>query len=266
MRAIGRRGETRQGNMTGTKPRRWKPVFATARRKRRNKLVRQELGQGVDHFKTAAALAAQQTGAAVGPKIDAARGRVQPAAVKARDAASSGWESAVATLAPLVAAATESARQAGKDARRAGRDAERAGKDAERSAKQAGRDAKESARKAGRDARKIGRSAAKANEKQAKKLQKKADRALSRERPASRGGRLFRLGLAGVAVGAGAAWALRRRRAQQWDEYDPDRTATGTAQPVGAEDAAFEPAEGLPTTAYGEPGADRLAGGMNEPR
>ena len=89
-------------------------MFATMRRKSRSTKMKNELGQSVDHFKRAASLAAQETSATVGPKFNAARDRVQPAAVKAKDAASSSWDSALATLTPLVTAATENARQAGK--------------------------------------------------------------------------------------------------------------------------------------------------------
>ena len=42
-------------------------MFATMRRKRRSAMMKQELGQSVDHFKRAATLAAQETSATVGP-------------------------------------------------------------------------------------------------------------------------------------------------------------------------------------------------------
>jgi hypothetical protein len=88
-------------------------VFATMRRKYRSARMKRELGQSVDHFKRAATIAAHETSSTVGPKIDAAMGRVQPTAIKARDAAAQSWDSAIATLTPLVATATESARHAG---------------------------------------------------------------------------------------------------------------------------------------------------------
>jgi hypothetical protein len=96
-------------------------VFATMRRKSRNRRMKNELGQSVDHFKRAATLAAQETSATVGPKLNAAVDRVQPAAVKAKDAASSGWGSAVATITPLVTAATDNVRQTGKVSKRQAR-------------------------------------------------------------------------------------------------------------------------------------------------
>jgi hypothetical protein len=83
------------------------------RRKNRSKRMKNELGLSVDHLKRAATLAAQETSATVGPKLNAAVDRVQPAAAKAKDAASSGWDSALATITPLVSAASENVRQTG---------------------------------------------------------------------------------------------------------------------------------------------------------
>jgi hypothetical protein len=94
-------------------------VFGIVRKKSRSQLVKQELGQSVEHFKLAATHAARGTGASVGPKINAARDRVQPAAGRVRDAATTSWGSTLAALAPLAAAATEGARQANKDTRKA---------------------------------------------------------------------------------------------------------------------------------------------------
>jgi len=179
---------------------RWALVFATMRRKRRSRRMKNELGQSVDHFKRAASLAAQETSATVGPTLAAAVDRVQPAAAKAKDAASSGWDSAVATITPLVAAATENVRHAGKVSKR----------QAKKTAKQ--------------------------NKRNAKKLQKRANAAIGRKQGRGKS-RLLGLALIGTAIGVGAAYAARRRRAAQWDEYDP------AAQVGGADDAAFEPAD-----------------------
>jgi hypothetical protein len=189
---------------------RWALVFATMRRKRRSRRMKNELGQSMDHFKRAATLAAQETSATVGPTLAAAVDRVQPAATKAKDAASSGWDSALATITPLVAAATENVRQTGKVTKR--------------------------------EAKKNAKQAAKTNKRQAKKLEKKANKALGRKQ-GRRGSRLLGFALLGTAVGVGAAYAAKRRKAAQWDEYDP----AGPTSPVGgADDAAFEPIE--PTT------------------
>jgi hypothetical protein len=178
------------------------------RRNRRKTKMKSELGQSVDHFKRAATIAAQETSSTVGPTITAARDRVQPAVSTARGAASSGWESAVATITPLVAAATDSVRKTGKDTA------------------------------------KTGRKSAKASKKNAKKLEKRANKTLGRKQ-GGRKSRLAGLALVGVAVGVGAAWFVRKRQAAQWDEYDPSPAAT---EPVGADDAAFEPA---PTSTNG---------------
>jgi hypothetical protein len=186
-------------------------VFGTMRRKSRNRQMKTELGQSVDHFKRAASLAAQETSATVGPKFSAAKDRVQPAATKAKETASSGWDSALATLTPLVAAASEQVRQTGKVSK------------------------------------KQSKKAAKANEKNAKKLEKRANKALGRKKGRSKS-KLFGYALLGTAVGVGAAYAAKRRKADQWDEYEPatpivTTTSTATTAPVsGADDAAFEPA------------------------
>jgi hypothetical protein len=181
------------------------------RRKRRGAMVKQELGQSVDHFKRAANIAAQETSATVSPKLNAAKDKVQPAVSQAKDAASSGWDSAVATLTPLIAAAGENVRQAGKKTA------------------------------------KVSKRQAKANKKNAQKLEKRANRALGRKQRGSRAGKLFGLALAGAAVGAGAAYVVRRRKAAQWDEYDPSAPVAAAEPARGADDAAFEPTDS-PTT------------------
>jgi uncharacterized protein YeaO (DUF488 family) len=169
--------------------------------------MKNELGQSVDHFKRAASLAAQETSATVGPKLQTAVDKVQPAAVKAKDAASTGWDSALATITPLVAAATDNVRQAGQVSKRQAKNA------------------------------------AKQNKKNAKKLQKRANSTFGRKSGKRRGSRLLGYALVGTAVGFAAAYVAKRRKAAQWDEYDP---ATPISQVGGADDAAFEPAE--PTT------------------
>ena len=98
----------------GENLRRWALVFATMRRRSRSRRMKNELGQSVDHFKRAASIAAQETSATVGPKLQTAVDKMQPAAVKAKGAASSGWDSALATLTPLVNSATDNVRSAGK--------------------------------------------------------------------------------------------------------------------------------------------------------
>lgn len=193
-------------------------MFATMRRKRRSTMMKNELGQSVDHFKRAAALAAQETSASVGPKLNAARDRVQPAAVKAKDtavkakdSASSGWDSALAALTPVIAAAGENVRQTGKTSK------------------------------------KVAKANQKTAQKQARLLQKRADKIAARRQSGNRTGKLFGLALLGAALGAGAAYAARRRKSAQWDEYEPSAPIS-PARHTGADDAAFEPADPIATT------------------
>jgi hypothetical protein len=172
------------------------------RRKSRSRRMKNELGQSVDHFKRAAAIAAQETSATVGPKLQTAVDRMQPAAAKAKGAAASGWDSALATLTPLVNTATDNVRHAGKVSKR----------QTKKTAKQ--------------------------NKKYAKQLRKKTERRSDKRR----GSRMMGYALIGTAVGVGAAYLAKRRKASQWDEYDP-ATPAGSSQVGGADDAAFEPAE-----------------------
>jgi len=177
-------------------------VFTTMRRKRRSTKMRNELGQSMDHFRRAATLAAQETSATVGPRFTAARGRMQPAVSQAKGAASTGWDSALATITPLLTAAVESVRHAGVETKKS----------------------------------------AKASKKNARKLERRTNKALGREQTGRRANRLVGLGLVGAALGAGVAFMLRRRKAAQWDEYDPSAPIKSTTEQVsGADDAAFEP-------------------------
>ncbi len=201
-------------------------MFGTMRRKRRSTQMKSELNQSVDHFKRAAALAAQETSATVGPRYQAARGRVQPAAEKAKGAATSGWDSALATLAPLVAAAAENVKKTGDTVKKTGKETAKASK-------------------------KATKADSKAAQKSAKQLEKRANKAISRRQSSGRGGKLARLALIGAAVGAGAAFYLRKRKAAQWDEYDPSAPITSTDQIGGADDAAFEPDATVTTATTG---------------
>jgi len=180
------------------------------RRKSRSTRMKNELGQSVDHFKRAASLAAQETSATVGPRVQTAVDRVQPTAVKAKDAASTGWDSALATLTPLLTAATENVRQTGKVSK-----------------KQAKKSAKE-------------------NQKNANKLQRKANQSVGRKQGKRKASKLFGYALVGTALGVGAAYVAKRRRAAQWDEYDP-ATPISSDKVGGADDAAFEPVEPVET-------------------
>ncbi|HET6532873.1 MAG TPA: hypothetical protein VFH03_19975 [Actinoplanes sp.] len=121
----------------------------------------------------------------------------------------------MATLAPLVTAASESVRRSNKESAKA---------------------TKESKKRA---------------RKNAKKLEKRANKAIGRKPAGRRTGKLFGLALIGAAAGAGAAYALRRRKAAQWDEYDPSAPISSTAPSSGVDDGAFQPDE---RTTYTEPG------------
>lgn len=150
-------------------------MLGIARRKtRRSQLVKAELGESFDHFMQAATHAAGGVGATMGPKAADGVHRV-------KEGASHGWESTMAALAPLAAAAAEGAREAG------------------RSTKQAGR-------KAG-----------KASVKKMRAVTPKRESRMSRRRWPMLAGLLA----AGAAVGAAGALVMRRRRQQQWQEYDP---------------------------------------------
>jgi hypothetical protein len=210
------------------------------RRKSRSQLVRQELVQSAEHFKQAATHAARGTGATVGPRINAAVDRVQPTAGRVKDAATSSWGSTVAVLAPLAAAAADGARQAGKQGRKA--------KD--------------------KNVKKL--------QKKSSILQKRTNKALGRKQAKPRAGKLAGLLLAGAAVGAGAAYVLRRRQREQWDEYDPSRPISAADQ-VGNEsaltpaDAAFESttpkttAAGTTTPGLGDEKKDQTSSSQHSP-
>jgi hypothetical protein len=189
-------------------------VFTTMRRNRRTNKMKSELGQGVDHFKRAAALAAQETSSTVGPRFYAARDRMQPTATRAKDVASSGWGSTIATLGPLISAAAENAKAAGDSVRKTGKENAKATK---KSAKASKKD----------------------SQKNAKKLQKRADKALGKKKSGT-GSKLFKLALVGGAIGAGAAYFVRKRQTAQWDEYDPSGPVAATPA-VTTTDVTVEP-------------------------
>ncbi|SBT52949.1 hypothetical protein GA0070621_4612 [Micromonospora narathiwatensis] len=159
-------------------------MFGIGRRRTQGQLAMTELNQGIGHLRQAAAYAAKGAGTRVGPRVQAARGAVVPAAVMVRDRASSGLASTVAALTPLVLAM----REAGAEA--AGRSA--AGRKA--AAKQAA----------------VSRKAKAKNLRAARKKQKRHS-----------AGRMAGLLAAGTVAGLAGAMAMRRRREQQeWAEYD----------------------------------------------
>ena len=206
-------------------------MFATMRRKRRSTRMKNELGQSVDHFKRAASLAAQETSATVGPKINAARDRVQPAAVKAKDAASSSWDSALATLTPLVAAATDNVRQT--RARRRSRPTRRTAK------------------------------------KNAKKLEKRANKALGRKQSSGRTGKLvgLRAGSAPPSASAPRTWCVAARPRSGTSTTRAPRSSRPGRSPgpttPRSSPGLDEPQAGYSATDHG-PDVDQPPGGIRD--
>ena len=94
-------------------------MLGIGRRRSHRELARKELNESLDHFMQAATHIAGGMGAAVGPRVTAARGYVTPTAGRMRNAASQGWGSTVVAMAPLASAAKDGARSAGNMARRA---------------------------------------------------------------------------------------------------------------------------------------------------
>jgi hypothetical protein len=72
-------------------------------------LVKDELGESFDHLVQAANHAADGVGATVGPRYDAARERVAPAANKVKGAATTGYGTTIAVLTPLAVSAKHGA-------------------------------------------------------------------------------------------------------------------------------------------------------------
>lgn len=161
-------------------------MLGMARRKTRSQLVKAELGESFGHFMQAATHAAGGVGATMGPRAADGVHRV-------RESASHGWESTMATLAPLAAAAAEGAREAGRGTKRAGRKARKAG---------------------GMKMRAI---------------------SPKKEPRMSRGRLPMLIGLlaAGAAVGAAGALVMRRRKQQQWQEYEPSHAMEPVAADMG---------------------------------
>jgi len=160
-------------------------VFGNGRRKTQGQLAKVELGRGVGHLKQAAAHATKGTGAAVGPRVQAARSAIAPTALVVRNRAASGYVSTVAALAPLVVAVRDAQAEA-----------------AVRAA-------------AGR------RTAAVKQSTVSRKVQATTMRATRRKKKSGRG-RMAGLLAIGAVVGLAGAAAMRRRHEQrEWVEYDP---------------------------------------------
>jgi hypothetical protein len=112
---------------------------------------------------------------------------------RVRETASHGWESTMAAFAPLAAAAAEGAREAGRTTKRAGRKARRA------------------------------------STKKMRAATPQRESRMSRKRWPMLAGMLA----AGAAVGAAGALVMRRRKQQQWQEYDPSHAMEPVAADTG---------------------------------
>lgn len=159
-------------------------------KKTRSEMMRAELGESWDHFLSAATHAANGVGQTVGPR-----------ATRFKGAASTGWSSTTAALAPLAVAYREGAADATATAL---------------------------------------------------KLKKKAEKGKKGKSVSNRRtGMLLGLLAAGVALGAAGALVVRRRRQQQWSEYDP----------TGALDSMSADARSMADKAAGKSGStmDKLA-------
>jgi hypothetical protein len=75
------------------------------------RLLKEELGESIDHFVQAANHAAGGVGATMRPRVHAARERVSPAADKMKTAAATGLGTTAAALAPLAVAARNGGRR-----------------------------------------------------------------------------------------------------------------------------------------------------------
>ncbi|WP_213451156.1 hypothetical protein [Rhizomonospora bruguierae] len=145
--------------------------------------MRDELSVGLDHLMQAATHAAGGVGATMGPRLSAARDRLEPTAERMRYAAGNGWGSTITALAPLAAAAREGAMQT------------------------RGRATMAKAK------------SLKAGAKGARATGVKRGPGMSRSRRFMVTGVLA----ASAAAGTVGAMMMRRRRQQRWEEYDPNQ-------------------------------------------
>ncbi len=197
-------------------------------RRRAPQQIGDELSEGLEHFRSAASMAAERAAETLGPRVDSARealaprvdsarDAMAPAVDRARTAATRSWES---TLAPLITAAVENAQRATEETR--------------------GRASK---------AQKRGRHAGK----EAKRRARGASLALRGEEPKRRWP--WMLGALAVGAIAGAAGALvSRRSTPRWEEYDPDQ-GYPPSRPESAMSTAREKAGTAMETAKEKAGA-----------
>ncbi|MFY1696805.1 hypothetical protein [Solwaraspora sp. WMMA2101] len=200
-------------------------MLRISRRARRRDLVRAELGESLDHFMQAATHAAGGVGATVGPRIHAARTAVGPTADRMRDSASQGMTRTMATLAPLAVAAADGARQAGR---------------ATRKAKATNMLA---ARKSGMRAMAAAKSTGRTKAVKAKAMKTRAKNSRFTPGGGKDAGRRRWPMIVGLLAAAGAlgTMAVRRRRAAQWEEYDPGQALDSMRAASNATNASAVP-------------------------
>ncbi|MFY1635152.1 hypothetical protein ACN27F_18075 [Solwaraspora sp. WMMB335] len=176
----------------------------------------------------AATHAAGGVGASVGPRVHAARDAVAPTAARVRTSAADGMSRTMATLAPLAVAAADGARQAGR----------------------ATRSAKGRTMKAAKPAR-------------MKAMKAKAKKTTFTPSGGKGSGRRWPLVVGVLAAGAAiGTLVVRRRRAAQWEEYDPGQaldsmraaaTATHESDAPEATEPSGTPAAKATDKATGQP-------------
>ncbi|HEX6074919.1 MAG TPA: hypothetical protein VFZ32_06615 [Micromonosporaceae bacterium] len=162
-----------------------------------------ELHEGLDHFRSAASLAAGRAAERIAPAVDSARAStreiVAPRVEHAREAASRAWETRMQRSAQ---ATKKQARSAEKLSRRARRKAQRASMDANR----------------------LGRRAA-------------VRRRATDVAPPRRG--RWMLGALGVGAALGAVSAMvRKRKAPEWEDYEPMERGDAVEEKVTDMEAA----------------------------
>lgn len=199
-------------------------MFGSGRRRTPGDIARTELDESLEHFTQAALHAAAGVSAVVGPRFNAARGHLAPTAAKVRNTASDGWESTRIAIAPLAAAALDSARRSPV-------------------------------------AQKV-RSREMRNMKAMRMPMMPT--AMRGRRARKRWPRLAGMLAAGAAVGAIGAMAMRRRRQQQWEEFEPGRAMSvpeGMEPVIGSSPAEAIRATAGPTAAGSATAMDKMATG-----
>lgn len=212
-------------------------MLRRTKEKETDRHITDELSEGINHLRSAAALAAEQAAERLAPAVENARTRAQttigPRVERAMDVAVEAWETK--------------------------------GKPAMTSAAGAAADGAGSARKMSRKARKQAKAAAKRSRRWADKASDKALRRAEKATAKAEGelskrhwGR-WMLGALGVGAAIGTAGALiRRRRAAEWEEEQefgygdgpasvtpmPTPSAASPSGPKSAETPGAQPAEG----------------------